>query len=146
MDKELNRAIKAARTMLKSAESPHSIGRPSNIYVICRHIEQNVYDCQFKIGQSIDPEIRLRQLSIHEKYRLSLIAWFPTDHADLSEYRLHVAYETLRVQDEWFALGRPDLNWFMNVSGFSHGTFYGYSQRISLPDTYWDGTISPFLF
>lgn len=143
-DGSLEHAIKCTRTRLKAAERS-LYGRHSSVYLMCLHMKSNAYECPFKIGQSIDPSTRLHQLSRHAQYPMSIVSQFPTDHADLAEYRLHVIFERARIRDEWFSLDRAALQVLVNIASFERGEYHMYRDQVKLPYKTWDGVINlPF--
>lgn len=142
-DKRLAVEIKCTRTRLEQAR--RSVGRGSHIYIIRQHLSANAYDCPYKIGQSINPSERVKQLQSKSQYRLSVLTEFPADHADFAECVIHVAFEETRIRNEWFVLDRDALQLFVNVIEFNNGDYVLLRNEIILPHGFWDGTLDlPF--
>lgn len=66
----------------------------------------------FKIGRSVDPEKRLRQISGSIKpltVEFKLVHTIKSDNADIAERRLHALYRNQRRDGEWFELSEENL-------------------------------------
>lgn len=85
------------------------MGRPGYIYVMRLHTSDNIYECPYKIGQSVNPTIRRSQLGIVMPYELSVVKWIPTDDMDEAESLMHEIYWDNRLQGEWFKFGEWEL-------------------------------------
>lgn len=59
-----------------------------------------------KIGSSIDPENRLKQLQTSCAEKLFLIDSLKTDDHNFVEKQLHKKLKSLRINGEWFSLSR----------------------------------------
>lgn len=117
--------------------------RPGYIYVMRLHQSRNVYECPCKIGQSVNPTARRRQLGIVMPYKLSILLSFPTDDMDEAERTLHATPVHFRLDGEWFMLDSFALSILVNLVHFADGTFRINRVRVELPEDFWDGT-SPF--
>ena len=80
---------------------PHSQG-----YIYLIHMENTTF---YKIGMSLDPELRLRTLQTGNPHLLSLLNTQAVQDMRSAEMNLHRQFETQRVPNpnvrEWFDLG-----------------------------------------
>ncbi len=118
-------------------------GNPGYIYLMRMHTDANAYLCPFKIGRSIDPHVRLKQVAAQfKKYPISLTSYFAADDADYAELQLHVWYADERVDDEWFALSPAQLEYLIGLERYAHSEFQSFDwyELGFLPERFWDGT------
>ena len=63
----------------------------------------------YKIGKSITPEVRIRDLGILLPFKIDIIAvWQAQDHSML-ERTLHEIYASSRINGEWFEFARKEV-------------------------------------
>lgn len=86
---------------------------PGYIYLIRLHQSDNIYECPYKIGKSITPDIRHKQLGILMPYETSLIHKIKTDDMESTEWLMHTSYEECRMNGEWFRMDEEGLITFM---------------------------------
>ena len=89
------------KNIQREQANPHAQG---SVYLI--HMEGTAF---YKIGMSLDPEIRLRTLQTGNPHPLSLITTSPVQDMRDAELSLHHRFETQRVPNpnvrEWFDFG-----------------------------------------
>jgi Meiotically up-regulated gene 113 len=102
------------------------MGRPGYIYVMRLHASDRWQDCPFKIGQSVNPEIRRSQLGIVMPYELSVVKWIPTNDMDWAEDILHDTYAQERLQGEWYRLDEDAITALLRITEMDNDIRYGY--------------------
>jgi len=115
--------LERAHEGAKEGGSPKiSKERPAYIYLM--------YDNStgyYKIGKSVNPEQRLN--SINRSHApgngtVELVHVFLASPVDDAEKAVHKAYESMRVEREWFALEREQVDAIANILEYKDGTFF----------------------
>ena len=88
--------------------------KPGYIYLL----QDDNYDWHYKIGMSIDPIKRTKQIGY-----ASLVHFFPTDDMEKAEEQLHIIYQNQRTQGEWFKLFEPNLEYIQSIKEYRKGNF-----------------------
>lgn len=66
-----------------------------------------------KIGVSVDPENRLRQLQTGSSTRLELLDTIETENSNLLESKLHKEFAKYRIHGEWFNISRDTIQYLV---------------------------------
>lgn len=89
-------------TEYMDAEVLDALARPGYVYVL-------EHGGVYKIGRSAEPEKRIAQISPILPYPISVVCIaFSEDYVDL-ERRLHLRFQDVRLNGEWFDLSIEDL-------------------------------------
>lgn len=99
------------------------MGRSGYIYVMQLHVSDRWQDCPFKIGQSVNPEIRRSQLGIVMPYELSVLKWIKTNDMEHAEQILHQSFEDCRIQGEWYRLNEDGITCLLTMDEFNRAEF-----------------------
>lgn len=92
---------------------------PGYIYVMRLHQSDNIYECPYKIGQSVNPQIRRSQLGIVMPYELSVLKWIRTDNMDWVESIFHESFEKHHLQGEWYRLDEEAITYLLVTDEFN---------------------------
>jgi len=80
----------------------------------------------YKIGFSIDPQKRIKQLQRKSPIPLNLLWWnFGHDYKSIEKY-LHHRFREQRVQGEWFQLSTEDILWITETYPLQ---YYGFPEQ-----------------
>ena len=69
---------------------------------------------QFKIGQSIDPQSRIKSFSTLP-FNVKLIHQIAATDVNLAESAMHSLFSNKRTTGEWFKLSDQDVKWLKNL-------------------------------
>lgn len=87
-------------------------------YIYLMRLEENLnpWKCAHKVGRSIDPEGRTRQLGIILPYNLTLLHSIWVEDVTKYERIMHEALHPWHLQGEWFWPEPQWVNWFRSLS------------------------------
>lgn len=63
----------------------------------------------FKIGKSVTPEIRIRNLGILLPFKIEVLAVWKAHNHHLMENYLHEMYDSKRINGEWFEFSKKEV-------------------------------------
>lgn len=78
----------------------------------------------YKIGQTINPLRRIRELGTQGPFKYRMITCFLVDDMDGVENFLHTHHEKARVEGEWFLLTEDDVNELCQFKPVKRYTFF----------------------
>jgi hypothetical protein len=113
------RAMKAAKAAEKAKQRPL-------IYLI--HMHDDIY----KIGQSLNPRTRLRELQTSSPYALRLVHTFPASDATQAETLLHGYLGAIQLQGEWFRLSPRQTELLSLIDRYEGGSFWLGNEPLEL--------------
>jgi len=64
----------------------------------------------YKIGKSISPEIRIKDLGILLPFKIKVLSVWKAENHHLMEKTLHEIYKDKRINGEWFEFTRPEIH------------------------------------
>jgi hypothetical protein len=96
------------------------MGRPGYIYVMRLHVSDNIFECPYKIGQSVNPTIRRSQIGIVMPYEISVVKMIRTNDMDWCEALFHESFERDRMQGEWYRLDEDGLVYLLRTNEFNN--------------------------
>lgn len=85
------------------------------IYLLRLHQSDNIYECPYKIGRTINVDQRFQQLANMLPYKTTIVhtAWSSDTVAD--EELLHQKFAHKRLNGEWFKLDEDDLVYLLRL-------------------------------
>lgn len=89
-----------------------------SIYLI--HIHKDIY----KIGQSKNPNKRLKTLQTSSPYKLVLVHSFSADNVNAAEQELHNRLSHVRQEGEWFMLLPEQKELICRIAEYKDGCFW----------------------
>jgi len=92
--------------------------RPGYIYLMRLEEAINPWECAHKIGRSVDPDIRARQIGLILPYDTVVLHSFWVNDMRHYEQLLHEELSTYHLQGEWFWPDRQWVNWFRSLNQF----------------------------
>jgi hypothetical protein len=105
------------RPATKKVPEKRKASKTHFIYLI--HFHDDIY----KIGQSKDPQRRLRALQTSNPYTLTLVHSFPADKPDQAERALHQCLDSSRREGEWFSLSSGQLQTISSIVEYGKRLF-----------------------
>lgn len=112
LDKITDEAWTLIETWDMPAETPQDRFRrdkkPGWIYIL----EGGGY---YKIGQSINPDRRIKQISPVLPFDVTIYHTYPAENVDYEEAMLHQMFHDCRANGEWFHLTEEDLAWLKTL-------------------------------
>jgi len=89
-------------------------------YIYLMRLEENLdpWKCAHKIGRSISPEDRARQIGLVLPYDMTLVHEFWVSDAIEYERYMHERLRPWHLQGEWFWPDRDWINWFRSLSQY----------------------------
>lgn len=78
---------------------------------------------RYKIGRSVNPVVRAKDLEKQSPYPLRLVKTFHTPDCVADEASLHEKFSSLRVHGEWFDLPPEKVNRYVEVLFYSNVLF-----------------------
>lgn len=99
-----------ARQVAPSPEPAKSSARGGYIYLI-----HGVGTTWYKIGHSIQPEVRTAQLGTQGPFKHDLLHCFEVDDVLAAEKLLHALFANVAAEGEWFCLTADDVYWFCEL-------------------------------
>lgn len=74
-------------------------------------------DGLYKIGKSIDPDVRIKSLGVVLPFAITPLHIIPSQDYIAAEKRLHERFAQKRQRGEWFDLDEQDLSWLISLHG-----------------------------
>lgn len=69
----------------------------------------------YKIGQSINPSVRLKQLGTRAPFPIETVGVYGASDMDAEELYWHERFRSKRVEGEWFVLTKDDVSAFLRL-------------------------------
>lgn len=88
--------------------------QPGDVYII-------QFDRFFKIGRSVDPDRRLKEINGFLPVRAILLHRIKSDDAIRAELQLHDRFSDRRTNGEWFELHQDDVQELISISELMFG-------------------------
>jgi predicted flap endonuclease-1-like 5' DNA nuclease len=82
----------------------------------------------YKIGQSINPEVRREELGTQGPFKYAQVWAFTVNDMDAVEDFLHRHFAHRRVEGEWFVLSEWDIEAFKRVSVYQNHTVFDVAE------------------
>jgi len=86
------------------------VGRPGYVYIL------KSQDGLYKIGKSVDPEVRIRSMGVLLPFAIEPIHFIPSDDYSEAESILHRRFTGQRVRGEWFQLDASEVEWLLSLT------------------------------
>lgn len=120
--KNVQAAMDALPPIVYVARTPQPMPAP------CKAVDGYVYLLRsshglYKIGKSIMPVDRVRNLGVVLPFPIQTECLIPCDHYTWAESFLHKKMEQYRVNSEWFDLPQQEVDWIMSLESLSDGIF-----------------------
>ena len=73
-------------------------------------------DGLYKIGKSVDPEVRIKSMGVLLPFAIEPIHFIPSDDYSAAESILHRRFRGRRVRGEWFQLDPFEVEWLLSLT------------------------------
>jgi hypothetical protein len=72
-------------------------------------------DVSYKIGKSVNPQKRVKELQTGNSNKLEISCVYDTQYVNLLESTLHIHFKQFRMEGEWFAIDESVEDTFISI-------------------------------
>jgi hypothetical protein len=90
--------------------------RPGYVYLLRLEESDDLDRCSYKIGKSVNADIRQSQLGIVMPYELTLLVSVAVSDMDATEAYFHRFFASSQLRGEWFRFNDKDVRAFLGIA------------------------------